>query len=163
RKVLDQTVYNTLRDLINFKGRELYNNGDHNGCYRLYEGALITLKPLLDHRPALTALIDKGLAEAERNPVMARKAFVLRDVIDKARAEVNPNKGTTLWVRLGEEAGVRKVVDDFMDAAATDPKVDFFRGGKYKDKADVPKLKRLLVDQISQVAKGPYEYDGRDM
>ena len=49
----------------------------------------------------------------------------------------------TLWDRLGGEAGVSKVVDDFVAAAATDPKVDFSRGGKYKlDDARSPISKR---------------------
>lgn len=163
RKTLDEIVFRSLRDLVNNRGADLYNSGDANGCYRLYEGGLIILRPLLDHRPELQKAIDTGLADAEKHPMVSRKAFVLRGVIDNIRSEVNPRKGTTLWQRLGGEDNVTKVVDDLVAAAAADPKVDFFRGDKFKDKVDVAKLKKLLVAQISSVSNGPYQYDGRDM
>ena len=36
--------------------------------------------------------------------------------------------------------------------AATDPKVNFFRNGAFKDKVDVPALKKRLVELISSAA-----------
>src|SRR5262245_39489144 len=60
RKDFDATVYKTLRDVIN-RGADLYNAGDTAGCYRLYEGALLALRPLLDHRPELQKSIAQGL------------------------------------------------------------------------------------------------------
>ncbi len=170
RKVLDQRVYDLLRDIIN-TGADLYNGVPQRGlganpqaCYHLYQGSLTTLWPLLDHRPNLQKAIESGLSEAERSPDMRRRAFALRNVIDNIRAEVNPSPKTTvsLWERLGGEPNVRKVVDDFVEAAAADPKVNFLRDGKFKD-LDVANLKRLLVEQISAVSGGPFKYTGRDM
>src|SRR5438874_2290744 len=65
RKGVDGQVYTLLRGVINH-GAELFNepNHDHNGCYRLYEGALQAVRPFLDHRPALQKAIDDGLAMA---------------------------------------------------------------------------------------------------
>ncbi len=169
RKTVDTHVFNTLRGIINH-GADLFNepNNDHNGCYRLYEGALIAVKPFLDHRPDLQKAIDDGLNSARTMPRLPDRAFALRGVIDKVRNATNPNPKppttATLWERLGGEANVKKVVDDFVAAAAPDPKVDFFRGGKYKLDADgVAKLKKMLVDQISSVSGGPYKYTGRSM
>jgi hypothetical protein len=90
-KALDAKVFATLRDVIN-RGADLYNRGDWAACYRLYEGSLITIRPLIDHRPELQKAITAGLAGAERDPLVWRRAFTLRNVIDKIREEANPKK-----------------------------------------------------------------------
>ena len=71
RKVLDQRVYDLLKEIIN-TGADLYNGVPQRGlgsnpqaCYHLYQGALITLAPLLDHRPSLQRTIGSALAEAD--------------------------------------------------------------------------------------------------
>ncbi|HEV3202793.1 MAG TPA: hypothetical protein VGY77_00350, partial [Gemmataceae bacterium] len=46
-----------LRTIIN-SGADLYNRGDHNGCYRLFQGALMALGPQLDSYPDLKKTID---------------------------------------------------------------------------------------------------------
>jgi hypothetical protein len=89
-KSLDGKVFTTLRDVIN-RGADLYNNGDMAACYRLYEGSLMTIRSLIDHRPELQKAITAGLASAERDPLVWRRAFTLRNVMDKIRGEVNPN------------------------------------------------------------------------
>jgi hemoglobin len=73
-------------------------------------------------------------------------------------------KADTLWERLGGVKGVTKVVDDFTAVAATDPKVDFSRGGKYKlTDDDVAKFKQDLVGWISSKTGGPLPYKGKGM
>jgi hemoglobin len=182
RAALDESIYQNLRSVIDH-GANLYNQGDWNGCYRLWEGALMTLKPLLDHRPKLQEAIDSGIASARQDPALWHRAWVLRPVLDKIRADINADyphrgkreagsppvassqgKGKRLWDRLGGEAGVTKIVDDFAGLAAPDPKVDFSRGGKYKPTdAELAKMKRELVEQISEASGGPLKYRGPDM
>jgi truncated hemoglobin YjbI len=180
RKALDAALYNTLRDVIN-RGAALFNSGDQAGCYRLFEGALLAVRPLLAHRPDLQKAIAEGLTGAEQDPQMRRRAFVLRDVLDKVRDEVNPRgkaaagapppgpapggkKARTAWERMGGERGVRKIVDDLADVVTKDPKVDFFRDGKVKPTpAEVAHMKRMIVEQISSVTGGPLAYEGKDM
>src|SRR5262245_45073120 len=141
-KELDQRIYKVLKDVIN-TGARIYNapNNDHSGCYRLYEGSLITLKPLLDHRPGLQKVIDDAFAIAAREQSIAERAFILRAALDRIRDETGGKpaagkkdvaKKGSLWDRLGGEKNVRKVVDDFVGLASTDPKVDFFRAGNSK-------------------------------
>ncbi|HXG09041.1 MAG TPA: carboxypeptidase regulatory-like domain-containing protein [Gemmataceae bacterium] len=164
RKELDQRIYVTLRDVIN-RGADLYNppTSDRAGCYRLYQGALMAVRPLLDHRPQLQQAIDQGLARAEGLSSPGERAFALREVLDRIRAEVKPST-PTLWERLGGKEGVTKVVDDFVATAASDPKVNFFRDGKYKlDAAQVATMKRQLVEMISAASGGPLKYTGRSM
>lgn len=161
-KDLDVAVKKSLRDVIN-RGAEMYNppRNDVLGCYRLYEGALLTIWPLLDSRPALQQEIYTGLAAAEREPLIPQKAHVLRKVIDKVRDEVDP---PSLWDRLGGEKGVTKVVDDFVAAAGADPKVNFFRDKKYPSTPEkVADIKHKLVTFMSKAAGGPLQYDGKDM
>ena len=173
-KAVDLAVKKTLRDVIN-RGADLYNapNSDYLGCYHLYEGALIAVRPLLDSRPELQKDIIEGLAAADREPQITQKAYVLRKVLDKVREEVEYEPGTkptvakTLWDRLGGEKGVTKVVDDLFDIAGSDPKVNFFRteDGKptAKQLAGVPALKKSVVAFFSSATGGPIKYEGKSM
>jgi len=86
---MDAAVFKQLRTVIN-RGAALYNSGDYAGCYRLYEGSLMTLEPVLDQHPDLQKLITTRLKQAERDPVIWRRAFTLRAALDKVRGELNP-------------------------------------------------------------------------
>jgi hemoglobin len=215
----DQRVADALRDVIN-KGVDVFNPpsmgglGDHNGCYRLFQGALLMARTQLDGHPDLTKEIDAGLRDADRLATPGERAHALRRVIDSVRGKLSPSAkkpadtktppkpadtkpndtkppkpadtkptdtkptgtkptdtkptdtqpGATLWDRLGGERNVRKVVNDFVAAAAVDPKVNITRGDKYKfDETGVAHLKQMLVEQISDVSGGPLKYSGRGM
>ena len=89
-KAVDAIVFSTLRDVIN-KGADLYNppNSDQAGCWRFYEGALISIRPFLGHRPELQEKITKGLTDAYNESSLGNRAFVLRKVIDDVRGTVS--------------------------------------------------------------------------
>jgi hemoglobin len=56
------------------------------------------------------------------------------------------------------------VVEDFMELEHTDPKVDFFRGGKRKlTDEQLTALKQSIVEFVSQAAGGPLKYTGKTM
>lgn len=60
-------------------------------------------------------------------------------------------------------AALPKVVDDFVAKTAPNPKVDFFRKGKFS-KVDVPKLKEHLINFMSDaIGCEGKKYKGRDM
>jgi hemoglobin len=166
RKALDVAVFNTLRDVIN-RGADLYNapTNDFMGCYHLYEGSLLVVRPLLDHRPALQKDIEMALIQADRTPNIPEKAYVLRRVMDKIRDEVNPSPmAKSLWQRLGGEKGVGKVVDDFLTTAAPDPKVNFFRKPDAKPTPEqVAALRKSLIAFFSAATGGPIKYTGPSM
>ncbi len=174
-----------LRHVINV-GADLFNVGDHAGCYRLYQGALMAVKPFLG--PDMQADVVNAMIAAEKMPKIADRAFALRKVIDAVRAQAGPaapltpkmppkviipaapdadkapKSALTLWERLGGAANVRKVVSDLMMSARTDPKVNFSRDGKYKlDEPTVQFVEQQLVDFISSATGGPFKYQGKSM
>ncbi|WP_227130785.1 truncated hemoglobin [Halorubellus salinus] len=60
----------------------------------------------------------------------------------------------TLYDRLGEETGIRSVVDDFYDRLLADDELGpFFEG------ADMEKLRRTQTDFLCEAAGGPQTYD----
>ena len=159
RADVDKRVGKMVYETVSL-GVELYNAGNQEGCYRLYQGSLMSMAMLLDHRPKLMATVTQQLATAKGQKA-TEGAFTLRKVLDEIQAEVVKK---ALWDRLGGEGAVKAVVHDFVVAAAPDPKVNFFRDGKFKlDDAGVKKLETLLVELISAVSGGPLKYTGRDM
>jgi hypothetical protein len=92
-KAFDKAVIDSLRAVHN-KGVELYNTAkDYSGAYRLYQGALEAVKPLLAHRPEAQKLIDDGLAAADKETDTARKAFVLHETIESVRTHLKQVNG----------------------------------------------------------------------
>jgi hypothetical protein len=87
-RAFDKLVVDSLRDVHN-KGADLYNTAkDFPGAFRMYEGALLTVKPLLVHRPEAQKLIADGMAAVEKEPDVARRAFMLHETIEKVRAHL---------------------------------------------------------------------------
>lgn len=171
-----------LRDAHD-RGADLYNGDDPTGCYRVFQGALTATLPLLSEHPDLQRLIESGLAAADRRPRVEQRAFALHQLIEEVRARLKEPAGTagpgsrefprdtpgreraaTLWERVGGEAAVRRVVDDFVALAANDPAVDFTRHGKFPlTDRDVFRLKDQFVDFVSAATGGPRPYRGRGM
>lgn len=183
-KALDKAVDKALHDVIDH-GADLFNiNGDYAGCYRVFEAGLIAVKPFLAHRPELQKTIDDGLADAAKKHRVIDRAFALRRTLAEVRTAVRggtppaKDKKTTdkktmdkktevkksLWDRLGGEASVTKVVQDFIKIAGDDPKVDVTRGGKYKlDDKTLKLLEKHVVAFVSSATGGPLKYKGADM
>jgi hemoglobin len=64
----------------------------------------------------------------------------------------------SLYDRLGGQKAIVAVVDDFVGNVAADKRIN-----KFFAKTDIPRLKRLLVEQICAGTGGPCKYTGRDM
>ena len=156
-KRMSKLVFETVTS-----GVELYNAGNYEGCYRLYQGTLSAIVPLLDHKPKLAESVANQLAKAKKETA-TDGAFTLRTALDEIQNDIRGIK-KTLWDRLGGQKSVEAVVHDFVGAAATNKKVNFFRDGKFKlDATGVARLEKLLVELISANSGGPLKYTGRDM
>jgi hypothetical protein len=82
----DKLVVDALRDVHN-RGADLYNTKkEYEAAYRMYQGALVAVRPLLGHRPAAQKIIDEGLAAAEKEGVVAIRAFKLHEAIEDVRS-----------------------------------------------------------------------------
>ena len=67
-------------------------------------------------------------------------------------------KGPSLYTRLGGKPAIRAVVEDFVGNVAGDPRIN-----KQFGKANLPRLRRLLAEQICAGTGGPCKYTGRSM
>src|SRR5688500_3754185 len=77
----------------------------------------------------------------------------------EAPAPVAPAQAEpALFVRLGGREAITAVVDDFVANCAADPRINAFFVN-----TDIPRLKKLLVEQICVATGGPCTYTGRDM
>jgi hemoglobin len=86
----DRQIYDSLKTVIN-AGADLFNKDfDKAGCYRLYQGSLLTIQPLLSRRPELQKEIAAALDDADRQPSYAARAWALRKALDRVRAELRP-------------------------------------------------------------------------
>ena len=63
-----------------------------------------------------------------------------------------------LYDRLGGKDAITAVVDDFVGNVAADARIN-----KRFEHADVPNLRKQLVDQICNATGGPCQYTGKDM
>jgi hemoglobin len=73
-------------------------------------------------------------------------------------AEPAPPPEKSLYDRLGGEAAIKAVVDEFVANVGADTRIN-----QYFAHADLDRLKGHLVNQIGQASGGPQQYTGRDM
>ena len=64
----------------------------------------------------------------------------------------------SLYERLGGIEAITSVVDSFVARCAGDGRIN-----RKFERSDVPRLKKMLVDQVCEAAGGPCAYTGRDM
>jgi len=83
----EKQISDALRE-VHDRGAEVYNSGDTAGGYRMYQGGLLMARGILTNRPDVQRLITDGLIAAEREPSVARRAFLLHELIEKVRVEV---------------------------------------------------------------------------
>lgn len=69
-----------------------------------------------------------------------------------------PAAAATLYADLGAQPGLVRIVDGLLDRALADARIKH----TFED-TNVPRLKRLLVDQLCEITGGPCRYTGRDM
>lgn len=95
------------------------------------------------------------------NAMLRRLAFpvaLVATLLLAACQDMSMAPQKSLYERLGGKDAITAVVDDFVANVAADKRINGFFA-----KADVPRLKRNLVDQICQATGGPCTYTGKDM
>lgn len=92
---------------------------------------------------------------APRTALTATALGLLLLLSQPARSQ---NMNDSLYQRLGGQAGIDKIVHDFIPIVLADPRISRF----FKE-TDTVKLAQLLGEQFCQLAGGPCQYSGRDM
>jgi hemoglobin len=64
----------------------------------------------------------------------------------------------SLYERLGGIDAITAVVDSFVDRCAGDDRIN-----RKFERTDIPRLRKMLVDQVCEATGGPCTYSGRDM
>lgn len=75
-----------------------------------------------------------------------------------ANADATTFEGTGMWQAFHEQAGVNRIVDDFVDRDLADPVIGEIFAGQ-----DIVRLRRLLKEQFCYILGGGCIYSGRDM
>ena len=63
-----------------------------------------------------------------------------------------------LFERLGGKDAIAAVVEDLVGRCANDERIN-----RKFARTDIPRLKKMLVDQVCEATGGPCTYEGRDM
>jgi hypothetical protein len=88
KRTTDQQLAESLRQMHD-RAADLFNEGDPAGGYRLFQGGLMVARDLLGHHPDLQKVIRDGMADADRQPSVPKRAFALHDLTEKVRTELN--------------------------------------------------------------------------
>lgn len=162
---------------------ELFETGRHLANEHELEQAIKPIRQAIELEPRVARfhltlgliLRDQGKRdEAVAELKLARKYgygwveeeayWTLRDLgvdprygVDAAPA---PSAGAakSLYDRLGGNAAITAVVENFVGRVAKDTRINAFFA-----KTDIPRLKAKLVEQIGQATGGPEVYTGKDM
>jgi hemoglobin len=70
---------------------------------------------------------------------------------------------TPLYTRLGGNAGISTVIDDFLGKVAADTRINSFFAAAAADPARLMKLRNNLINQVGQASGGMEKYTGLDM
>ena len=110
----------------------------------------------------------RGLDDAQRQASIDDRAWTLHYVTIRVWMDVKPAVAIldkdTLWGRLGGERGVKAIVDNWINDALRDDRVNLSRGGQFlSTPAEIDRFKDQLVHLTSAVGGGPLQYTGRFM
>jgi hemoglobin len=85
---LDRQLSDALRDMHN-RAADLFNTTkDYNGAYRMFQGGLYVVRPMLNHRADVQQVLDQGMQEAERLASLPDRAMRLHKTIEDIRAKL---------------------------------------------------------------------------
>jgi hypothetical protein len=153
------------------QGTEIYNKGNYEGCYRLYQGTLIAVQPLLSDRSAKLAASVKERLDSAKNMPAELAAHELRKALDEIQKEIAPSgklTGTTetkletksekvetkekLLDRLGGPLGIESLAQNTIGRAKKDVKLERLAALKKLDDKTTKELTASLSEYISSVS-----------
>jgi hemoglobin len=110
------------------------------------------------------ALAADLVATLKKYKVPPTETDELIAIVVSTRGDIVEAKQKPLWDRLGGEAGVRAVTQEFLRTASMDKKANIDRNGNYPLTPErVKRVEQMVVEFVSSVTGGPLKYTGRDM
>lgn len=89
---------------------------------------------------------------------MKKMHMILASLLMLGTTQIANAAEPTLYDQLGGNPGVTKIIDGMVGHVAADNRINSFFAN-----ANIPHLKKMLVDQVCTGAGGPCEYKGQDM
>jgi len=155
REELDKRIARIVYDAAAVGTQLWEQQKNYEGTFRLYQGTVAAVQPLLDHHPKLSTLALDALHRSA-NMKATEGAFVLREVMDAIQKETAVALAPKpLWDRLGGEKVVRAVARDFLANAAKDRQINLKRGAFKPEGKDLERLEQALVEAVSEYTGGP--------
>ncbi len=105
----------------------------------------------------LTVRLHRLLPFASAVLLAACAAHSPPDKMEKM-AKMEKTAEAALYQRLGGQPAIDAVVEDFVANVAADKRIN-----KFFANSNIPRLKKLLSEQVCAAAGGPCTYTGRDM
>ncbi len=109
-----------------------------------------------------TALVEDLSMALDKFSVPATEKTELLTALGAMKADIVEGP-TTVYARLGGNAAITAVIDDFIGKVAADARINAFFAAAAADPARLNRLKMNLVNQVGQASGGPEKYTGLDM
>ncbi|PWK19458.1 hemoglobin [Arcicella aurantiaca] len=109
-----------------------------------------------------TALVEDLSSALDKFKVPTTEKTELLTALAGMKADIVEGP-TTLYARLGGNAAITAVIDDFIGKVAADSRINAFFAAAAADPARLNRLKLNLVNQVGQASGGPEKYSGLDM
>src|ERR1700677_1329448 len=161
----EHPLYGSLEGVIN-QGVVLFNDkADYAGCYRLFQGAIIAVRPYLANDPDFARFVDDSLKSAEKLPRVTDRAFALRSVLDSIRDRYRPEgakpsrplPGTDPGKKPVETIPVPKKGEKTPNSTNNEGTKDAPMDDKKSEKGEMNETGTALAETLQVMAEARYE------
>jgi truncated hemoglobin YjbI len=108
------------------------------------------------------ALVEDLSKSLDKFKVLPKPKSQLLGALGAMKADIVEGN-TPLYSRLGMNAGITLVIDDFIGKVAADTRINAFFAAAAADPARLNRLKANLVNQVAAASGGTEKYTGLDM
>jgi truncated hemoglobin YjbI len=108
------------------------------------------------------ALVEDLVKSLDKFKVLPKPKSQLLGALAAMKGDIVEGN-TPLYARLGMNAGITLVIDDFIGKVAADKRINSFFAAAAADPARLNKLKMNLINQVGQASGGTEKYTGLSM
>lgn len=150
--------------LLKLRNNLINQIGEATGGPEKYTGATMKAshKGMGVSEAHFNALVEDLVKSLDKFKVLPKPKSQLLGALAAMKADIVEGD-TPLYARLGMNAGITTVIDDFIGKVAADTRINAFFAAAAADPARLNKLKMNLVNQVGAASGGPEKYTGLDM